>query len=100
MTKSGLVRSALSVVLSCLASACAVNDHSAPPTATRIEAITAEEALAIASHVVDCERQAVERFDDGRAAIAQLAEQIVGVCTVEWIKAKRAFGLFTQRPAT
>jgi hypothetical protein len=24
----------------------------------------------------------------------------VGVCTVEWIKAKRAFGLFTQRPAT
>jgi hypothetical protein len=97
-SSSGLARSALSVALSYLASACAVNERSVPPTASRIETITAEQALTIASRVVDCEWKAVARFDDGQKPIAQLAEQVMGVCTVERIKAKRAFGLSPHDP--
>ena len=86
---------AFSVALSCLASAC-VNEYRAPPS--RVETITAVDALAITSKVVDCEWQAVSRFDDGRTPIAQLAERIMGVCTVERIKAKLAFGLSPKDP--
>jgi hypothetical protein len=86
---------ALGVALGVLLGACAVNQRAAP---SRIETITADEAIAITSKVVDCEWQAVGRFDDGRTPIAQLAERIMGVCTVERIKAKRAFGLSPNDP--
>ena len=87
---------AFSVALSCLVSACAVNEYRAQPS--RVETITAVEALAITSKVVDCEWQAVSRFDDGRTPIAQFAERIMGICTVERIKVKLAFGLSPKDP--
>lgn len=95
MKPKGPLRAPLSAVLLCFLSACAVDQRAAP---SRIETITADEAIAIASKVVDCEWQAVGRFDDGRTPIAQLAERIIGVCTVERIKAKRAFGLSPNDP--
>jgi hypothetical protein len=65
---------------------------------SRIETITAEEAIAITSKVTNCEWQAVNRFDDGQTPIAQLADRVMGVCTVERIKAKLAFGLSPNDP--
>jgi len=86
---------ALGAALGTLLGACAVNQPAVP---SRIETITANEAIAISTKVIDCEWQAVSRFDDGRVPIAQLAAQIMGVCIVERIKAKRAFGLSPNDP--
>jgi hypothetical protein len=60
--------------------------------------MTAEEILAISSKVVDCEWHAVSRFDDGQTPIAQLAQRIMGICSVERIKAKLAFGFSPNDP--
>ena len=53
--------------------------------------------MAIASRVIDCEWAAVHRFDSGQQ-IADLAKQIMGVCSVEQIKAKLAVGLSPNDP--
>jgi hypothetical protein len=60
--------------------------------------ITADEVLAAASGVVDCEWAAVYRFDSAQRTVADLAQQIMGVCTVERIKAKLAVGLSPKDP--
>jgi hypothetical protein len=85
---------ALGAALSALLGACTVDQRPAP---SRIETITAEEAIAISSKVVDCEWKAVDRFDNGQP-ISDLAQQVMGVCTVERIKAKWAFGLSPKDP--
>lgn len=94
----GSLRVAFGVAFSALVSACAPSERSTTPTASRIETITADEALAISSRVVDCEWQAVSQHDDGQRSIADLAQQIMGICTVERIKAKLAFGLSPKDP--
>jgi hypothetical protein len=54
---------------------------------------SADEALAIQSRVIDCEWKAANRFDDGRAPVADVAQRILGVCAVELTKARLAFRL-------
>jgi hypothetical protein len=48
----------------------------------------AEELLAIANPLVDCEWKAAHRYDDGSRSVKQLAEQILGVCSVERFKVR------------
>jgi hypothetical protein len=89
---------AFCLTLAAILAACAFNERSAAPGATRVETITADEALAISSRVVDCEWKAAYRFDDGRTPITELAERTMGVCIVERTKAKLAFGLSPNDP--
>ena len=81
---------AFSMLVSAVVSAC-VHERPAP-------SMTAAEALAATSPLIDCEWNAARRFDDSRTPIAQLAERIMDVCTDERIKAKRAFGLSPNDP--
>jgi hypothetical protein len=61
--------------------------------------LTADEMIAITSRVTDCEWKAVARYDDGRSTVAQLAERIMGICSVERLHARRAFNLSPTDPA-
>jgi hypothetical protein len=40
----------------------------------------AEEASGISSRVVDCERKAADRYDNGRSTISELAQRIISIC--------------------
>jgi hypothetical protein len=74
--------------LGLLISACAV-----APAATHAPLNpSADEALAIQSRVTDCERKAADQYDDGRYAVSELAERVMGACAVELTKAALAFG--------
>src|SRR5438045_2872424 len=75
-----------------LLSGCAASSPSTPTT------ITAEEAFAVQSRVVDCEWRAVNRFDDGSYTVSQLAQRVLGICAVELIQARRAFHLSLHDP--
>lgn len=59
--------------------------------------MTADEALAVQSRVVDCEWKAAGRYDDG-GSVAQLAQRIMGICGVELIKARKAFRFSLDDP--
>jgi hypothetical protein len=54
--------------------------------------------LAAASPMVDSEWAAVHRFDSPQRTVDDLAQQVMGVCTVERIKAKEAFGVSPNNP--
>jgi hypothetical protein len=41
--------------------------------------------------LLNCRAKAAYRYDDGSRTVEQLAEQILGVCTVERLKVQRAF---------
>jgi len=60
--------------------------------------ITADEALAVSSRVVDCEWKAADRYDDGRSTVSELAQRVMGICAVELTKARLAFGLSLNDP--
>jgi len=60
--------------------------------------ITAQEALAVQSRVVDCEWSAADRFDDGRYTVSDLAQRVLGICAVDLIEARRAFHLSLHDP--
>lgn len=85
-------RSLLAVGLGCFVSACAWT-QSTPAPAPAPHVLTANEALAVQSRVIDCEWKAADRYDDGISPISELARQVMGVCSVERIKAELAFGL-------
>jgi hypothetical protein len=74
-----LTLAAFGLALSCLVSGCATTQRERP--------------LAIASRVVDCEWKAVSRYDDGNSTVSQLAQRVMGICAVERMKARKAFGL-------
>jgi hypothetical protein len=59
---------------------------------------TAEEALAISSRTVDCKWKAANRYDDGHYTISELARRVMGICAVELIEERRAFGLSLHDP--
>jgi hypothetical protein len=59
---------------------------------------TASEALAVQSQVTDCEWNAADRYDDGRRSISELADQVMGVCAVDLVKAAMAFGFSPNDP--
>lgn len=82
-----LLRGTLALGLSYLVSACSMA-YKAPTTQT----IIADEALAVQSRVTDCEWKAANQYDDGQRAISDLAKQVMGVCAVELLKARQAFG--------
>lgn len=84
----------LALGLSCLASACSVANRAPPP-----HAITADEALAVQSRVIDCEWKAANQYDDGKRTMSELARQVMGVCTVELTKARLAFGFSPSDPS-
>ncbi len=75
-----------------------LSDCSAPQQRPAPTAVTTEEALALTSPMIDCERKAAFRYDDGRSAISDLAQQIMGVCAVEILNAERAFHLSPNDP--
>jgi len=58
----------------------------------------AEEASGISSRVVDCERKAADRYDDGRSTISELAQRIISICAVELTKARLALNLSLHDP--
>ena len=58
----------------------------------------AEELLAIVNPEIDCEWKAAYRYDDGSRTVEQLAEQILGVRTVERLKVRRALCLSLNDP--
>jgi hypothetical protein len=41
---------------------------------------------------------AANRYDNSRSAITALAQQVIGVCAVEFTKARLAFGLSLNDP--
>jgi hypothetical protein len=52
---------------------------------------SADEALAIAGRVLDCELKAANRYDNGRSSIADVAESVVAACYGEIVKMWTAF---------
>jgi hypothetical protein len=92
MKPSGPLGIIFGAALSFLSAACTHTVRTEPTT------ITADDVLAAASRVVDCEWAAVYRFDSAQRTVADLAEQVMGVCTVERIKAKLAVGLSPHDP--
>lgn len=52
----------------------------------------ADDPLAAATRVVDCEWAAANKFDDGRYSVAELAQRVIGTCTLERYAARRAVG--------
>jgi hypothetical protein len=89
-------RRLLTLGLGCLVSA----GSTAAPVSTvqRRYFPSADEALAIQSKVTDYEWKAAGRYDDGRRTISELAQQVIGVCAVEFTKAALAFGLSPNDP--
>lgn len=69
---------------------------SMPQRAPETHSISADEALALQSRVTDCEWKAADQYDDGRRTIAELARQVMSVCSVERTKAEIAFGLLND----
>lgn len=85
----------LTLGLGCLASACSMAQRP-PAVSSSPYDISADEALAVQSRVTDCEWKAADQYDDGRRAISDLARQVMGVCSVERIKAEKAFGVLND----
>jgi hypothetical protein len=83
-----------SLALSCLVSGCITS----PPKRRCAEDMRAEELLAIVNPMTDCEWKAAYRYDDGSRSVDQLAEQILGVCTVERLKVRQALCLSLNDP--
>lgn len=84
-------------VLALLASACSAQ-LTPGVRATPQKMLTASEALAVQSRVTDCEWKAADRYDDGRRPISELADQVMGLCAVELVKAAMAFGFSPNDP--
>src|ERR1700737_390502 len=78
------LRTALSAALSCLSSACMIDERRAAPST-----ITADDVFAAASRVVHCEWAAVYRFDSAQRTVADLAQQIMGVNQTGYLKLTR-----------
>jgi hypothetical protein len=72
--------------------------HSTAQERPKVRSPTAQEALAISSRAVDCEWKATNRYDDGHYTISELARRVMGICAVELIEARRAFGLSLHDP--
>jgi hypothetical protein len=60
--------------------------------------MTADEAFAVFSRVVDCEWKAANQYDDGRYTISELAQRVIAVCVVEFTKARLAFRFSPNDP--
>ncbi len=60
--------------------------------------MTAGNALADVQPMIDCERAAAARYDDGRSKIATVAQQVLDVCSVEILASERAFHLSPNDP--
>ena len=94
-------RSAIfSLILVCLTSGCSAVPTSVTSDPPKADArtITANEALAVQSRVVDCEWKAVNRYDDGTYTVSQLAQRIMGLCAVELTRARLTFHLSPNDP--
>jgi hypothetical protein len=89
-----LTSAAIGLALSCLVAGCETTQTERLPART----MTADEQLAVVSRVVDCEWKAVGRYDDGNYTVSQLAQRVMGVCAVERLKARQAFGLSSNDP--
>jgi hypothetical protein len=95
LRNAGLIRSRSTLRASVLAlaglflSACVPAEKKPDPSA-----MTGEKMIAVA----DCEHRAANRYDDGRSTISALADQVMGVCTVECFKARQAFHLSPNDP--
>jgi hypothetical protein len=50
-----------------------------------------DELIAFASRVTDCEWKAAHRYDDGHSSISELAQRVMGICTVERLEMRKAF---------
>jgi hypothetical protein len=57
-----------------------------------------DEIMVLANRVVDCEWRAVAQYDDGKRTVSELAQQVMGVCSVDRLKFNRAFGLRLHDP--
>jgi hypothetical protein len=79
-----------SLLLSSTVSACGVGPQEQPVPDIHPNA---EEALGAVRPVIDCEWKAANRYDDGQSSVSQVADQILGVCIVERMKARRIFHL-------
>lgn len=70
-----------------------------PARAPAPHVLTADEALSVQSRVTDCEWKAANQYDDGSRTISELARQIMGICAVELLKARQAFGFSPNDPS-
>jgi hypothetical protein len=75
----------LSLALGSLVSGCVPTQQKPPP-----RPLTTDDLLAFANAILDCELRAANRFDDGHREISELAQQVMGVCTVERFKFRQA----------
>jgi hypothetical protein len=76
------------LALSGLVSACSSTSKKPIP------GVTADEALAVQTRVIDCEWKAANQYDDSRyKTMAELAQRVMDACTVERLNARLAFGL-------
>ena len=91
----GLQTVVLSLALSCFVAGCSTAQQRPAPS---IMKMTAQEILAVSSRVVDCEWKAANRYDDGRSSVSELAQRVLGICAVELIKARQAFGFSQYDP--
>jgi hypothetical protein len=82
-----------SLTISCLVSAYGTVQQTPIP-----KTLTAEEALAISSRVVDCEWKAADRYDNGRSTVSELVQRIMGICAVELTKTRLAFHVSLNDP--
>jgi hypothetical protein len=92
-TRNQWHRRLLTFGLGCLVSGGAASQVTPASTS---HALNADEMLAIQSRVTDCEWKAADRYDDGHRAISDLARQVMGVCSVERVKAEIAFGVLND----
>jgi hypothetical protein len=94
------LRIAFGLALSCLLAACLSDNanYRSPAPRPDITKMSANEVLGIVSRVIDCEWQAVGRYDDGQSTIAELAQRIIDICAVERMRAKVAVGLSPKDP--
>jgi len=63
----------------------------AAPEKPATRKLSAEELMALAKPVTDCEWHAASRYDDGKSSISSVAESIQAFCTPEIIKMRLAF---------
>lgn len=71
---------------------------STPRPTTSVE-VSPDAALAGANAVVDCEIAAAGRFDGSGVSTTALAQRVMGVCTPERFRARRAAGIAPLDPS-
>jgi len=85
---------AFGFILACLISGCGRLES--PPPLPQYP--STEEALALATAVGDCESRAANQYDNQQYKVSELAERVVGICTVQRFRMRQAFHVSLNDP--